>query len=302
MSPDIPPFNHLLVVLECDEDISVPLARAAHLCKIFSAKMTVFISYHRIMLGKTKIDLPDDLCTIVSQQRAAINNTLQNTNSEKYLVDIICSWKQKISLAISGLIANDSFDLVVKTPYQQKDYKKLFRSGLDHYFVSDCPLPLWMIKPRQWDEQLEVLACVDMCDEDFDTHQLNKAILSTSDKLARAMNAQMHVVDCYYGEIGSLRIDYNNKRGFKREASVKQQHIEKLKLYIGEYALADDQLHVEEGIPDNALPNTAAALNAEVSVIGNNEDTNYIDRLFGDTAVALTQAMPCDILVLKPSP
>jgi nucleotide-binding universal stress UspA family protein len=93
---------------------------------------------------------------------------------------------------------------------------------------------------------------------------------------------------------------YNRRRGFKREASIKEKHIEKLKLYIGEYSLAEDNLHFEEGIPDDSLPNKAAALNAEVAVIGNNED-NYMDRLLGDTALALTEAMPCDILVLKPS-
>jgi nucleotide-binding universal stress UspA family protein len=295
------PFKNLLVVLQSDEDISIPLLRAAGLCKIFAAKMTVFVSYHRAMMHKPNADLPDDLCAIVNQQRAMIEDVLQTTQSEDYVNDVICSWKQKTSLAISEFITESSFDLVVKAPYEQGEYTKLFRSGLDHYFVSDCPLPLWMIKPRHWDEQLEVLACVDMCEEDFDTHQMNKAILSTSDMLARAMKAQMHVVDCYYGEIGSLQIDYNNKRGFKRQASLKEQHIEKLKLYISEYSVADDQLHVEEGIPDDALPNTATALNAEVTVIGNNEDTNYIDRLFGDTAVALTKAMPCDILVLKPS-
>lgn len=301
MSSDISPFKHLLVVLESDEDLTVPLTRAALLCKTFSARMTVFVSYHRIMAGKQKSELPDDLLTIVNQQRAAIENSLEGMDSKDVLENLICSWKEKPSLAISALITNSTFDLVLKSPYKQGEYKKLFKSGLDHYFVRDCPLPLWMVKPRQWDDKLEVLACIDMCDEDLNTHQSNKAILATSDALARLLDAQMHVVDCYYGEIGSLRIDYSDKRGFKRQASIKEQHIEKLKLFIGEYALADDQLHVEEGIPDDTLPNTAAALNAEVTVIGNNEDTNYIDRLFGDTAVALTKAMPCDILVLKPS-
>jgi len=297
---DIMPFNHLLVVLESDEDIVVPLARASYLCALFSAKMTVFVSYHNIMQGKKHTDAVDDLGVLVNQQHNAIKETLQKADAGEFLDSIILSWKQKPSLAVSELISEHAFDLILKTPYQQDEFKKLFRSGLDHYFVSKCPIPIWLVKPRLWDNELEVLACLDISDEDFDNQLLNKRILAISDKLASAMDAKMHVIDCYFGEIGSLRIDYNNKRGFKREASIKEQHIEKLKLYIDEYALADDQLHFEKGIPDDTLPDKAAALNAEVTVIGNNEDTNYIDRLFGDTSEALTKAMPCDILVLKP--
>lgn len=300
MKSSITAFTNLLVVIESDEDMSIPLARAANLCALFSSKMTVFVSLHRIMKDSKKSDLADDLFTLVNEQQNGINAQLKKMNSEQYVDKIILSWKQKPSLAITELISTGSFDLVLKTPYQQKDYKRLFRSGLDQYFVGECPLPLWMVKAREWDDSLEVLACVDMCDEDFGNQQLNYKILATSDMLAAALKAQMHVVDCYYGEVGSLRIDYSSKCGFKRQASIKEIHVDKLKHYISEYALVDDQLHFEEGLPDDALPKKAAALNAEVTVIGNNEDTNYIDRLFGDTAGELTKAMPCDILVLKP--
>lgn len=300
MNKHISPFKHILVVLESDEDIGVPLARASRLCKLFSSKITVFVSYHRVMLDKKHRDLPDDLGNMVEQQHSAIKEALQKRHAEEFLDKIILSWKQKTSEAVSELIPSYDFDLIMKTPYQQDGFKKLFINSLDHYFVSNCPLPLWMVKPRLWDNDIEVLACLDICDEAPDNQKLNKRILAISDKLARAMGAKMHVVDCYFGEIGSLRIDYDSELGFKREASIKEIHIERLKLYIGEYALVDDQLHFEEGIPDDTLPNKAAALSAEVTVIGNNEDTKYIDRLFSDTAQILTQSMPCDILVLKP--
>lgn len=300
MSLNIQTFENILVVLEHDEDIAVPLARAARLCKLFTAKMSVFVSFYNAMHGKHPSDLVDDLSVIVAHHQDAIKEELALRSASEFLDNITLSWNQMPSRAVKGIIAKHNFDLVLKTPYKQADFKKLFRSGLDHYFVSECPLPVWMIKPRLWDKDIEVLACVDIGDDDLNNHLLNKKILATSDKLAGAMGAQMHIVDCYYGEIGSLNIDYNSKRGFKREATIREKHVETLKLYISEYSLADDQLHFEEGLPDDALPQKAAAINAEVTVIGNNEDTNYAARLFGDTAVSLTRAMPCDILVLKP--
>jgi universal stress protein E len=300
MQTEHTPFQHVLVVLNYGQEITVPLARASQLCKLFSAKMSVFFSYNHAMFSSKSNDLPDDLGRMIKGQREAILAVLEEAGDHVAVEELVFSWKHKPSIAVAALIDSTSIDLILKAPHQQKDFRKLFRSGFDRYFVSECPLPLWMVKPRAWDDDIEVLACVNMNGEDFDKHKLNREILSVSDKLSRGMDAAMHVVDCYYGDVGSLRIDYDSRRGFKREASIKEKHIEKLKLYISEYALAEDNLHFEEGIPDDSVPNKAAALNAEVAVIGNNED-NYMDRLLGDTAVALTEAMPCDILVIKPS-
>ncbi|GAC13658.1 universal stress protein [Aliiglaciecola lipolytica] len=300
MNMEITPFDHILVVLQADEDPSIPLARATRLCKAFSGKMTVFVSLHRLFYPKADLAVSDDLHEIVTSQKNTISNTLEKWNASEFVEDIVLSWQQKPSLAIAKFIESKSFNLVLKAPFQQSEFKRLFRSGLDHYFVSDCPLPIWMVKPRLWDKQLEVLACVDISDDDFDNHVLNRKILAVSDKLSQSINAQMHVIDCYDGEIGTMHIDYNNKRGFKREATIQQKHIEKLELYIKEYALSNDVLHSVEGLPDEAVPDKAASLNAEVAVIGNNEDKHFMDKMFGDTAMALAEAMPCDILVLKP--
>ena len=71
---------------------------------------------------------------------------------------------------------------------------------------------------------------------------------------------------------------------------------------LGGYSLPEDVLHFEQGLPDDAIPDRAEKLNAEVAIIGNNEDSNFIDKYLGDTATELTKAMPCDVLVLKADP
>ncbi|MFA3792718.1 hypothetical protein AB6T38_16550 [Aliiglaciecola sp. SL4] len=300
MNMEISPFKHILVVLHANEDPSIPLARATRLCRAYAGKMSVFISLHNLFYPKANFDLADNLQEIVDNQQSTIIDILTSWEATEFVEDIFLSWQQKPSLAIEKLLTQKTFNIILKAPYLQSDFKRLFLSGLDHYFVANCPLPVWMVKPRLWDKQLEVLACVDIKDDDFDNHLLNRKILAISDRLTQAIGAQMHVIDCYDGEIGTLHIDFNKQRGFKREATLKQKHQEKLKLYIQEYSLAEDVLHSVEGIPDEVVPEKAALLNAEVAVIGNNEDKHFFDKMFGDTAMALTESMPCDILVLKP--
>jgi len=297
MKTEIDTFKHILVVLQADEDNMIPLARATRLCRAMSAKMTVFLSCQKRIKDTHQ---EDDLSLLVDELKNIVTVPLEKWDALSFLKDIRLSWQQKPSKAVELFIEKSDIDLILKAPYQQSEFKHLFRSGLDKYFVSNCRLPIWLVKPRLWDGSFEVLSCIDMGDDSYDNHILNRKILATSDKLASDLHAEMHVVDCFYGEVGTMRIDYDNKRGFKREATIEQQHIERLKLYVNEYALSDDVIHFVEGMPDHSIPDKAAEISAEVAVIGNNEDTNYIDKIFGDTAVELAKAMPCDLLILKP--
>jgi universal stress protein E len=297
---DITPFKHIMVVLEYNDGNLAPLARAARLSKAFGSKLTVFISLHGMLNQKQSSGQPDNLSTVVHQLEQEIVQQLTQYDAHEALQEVILSWQLAPIKAIESIIAERDFDLILKSPYEQRDFKRLFRHGLDNYFISSCPIPVWMIKPRVWDDEIEVLACIDVADDGIENHRMNKQILSYTDHLCGVLDAQMHVVDCYYGEIGGMNIDFNNRRGFKHEVSVKQQHKEKLQLFINEYSLAENALHFAEGLPDDALPQEASLLNAELVVIGNNEDSNFFDRTFGDTAVALTKAMPCDILILRP--
>jgi hypothetical protein len=43
-----------------------------------------------------------------------------------------------------------------------------------------------------------------MNDNGYDNHLLNIKILTMSDPLASVLDAEMHVVDCFYGEIGTM--------------------------------------------------------------------------------------------------
>lgn len=191
-------------------------------------------------------------------------------------------------------------EVVFRLESEQRFLTSLFGSSLDHYLVADCAVPVWIVKSRLWDDNIEVLACLDVDDESEVNHKLNVDILQKSELLAKQLQGQLHVIDCFWGEVCSMSFEVDNSGRFKRFASVQTQHQSLIQAYIGEYALAEQSLHIVAGTPDFAIPDTAARLNAELVVIGNNADQGIMDRLFGDTAVNLVNNVDCDILVIKP--
>lgn len=302
MAINIKPFTNILVVLDIHAESDVALARAVKLAQASEGKISVFFSFHNKLDAKHGKGLPDDLAGLVEHFSNRVNNQLAKWNAEALLADIHMSWQHRTSFAIDHLHSEKHFDLIVKAPHPQTKLKSLMHSRLDKYFVSKCPIPVWMVKPRLWDNSVEIMACLDIGDEAYENQTLNRKIMAVGDHLAHRLKGELHVLDCYYGEIGTMHIDFNHQRGFKHEPSLKAQHLERLKDYICGYSLPEDVLHFEEGIPDEAIPDRAEQLNAELAIIGNNEDSNFIDKFLGDTATELTKAMPCDVLVLKPDP
>ena len=293
-------LSKILVVLESDNTDDIALARAIRLTRKSAGQFKVFISLYKKLENLASRGIEDDLSAYLALLEQKVVERVTALGAQDAFLGVIFSWQHKPTLAIEKLASNENYQLIIKSPNQQSDFKQLFRTGPDKYFVSECKVPLWLVKPKLWDDSVEVLACVDMDDDGAENLQTNKAVLTTSKYLSTLLSAEMHVVDCYFGEIGTMTINYNSKRGFKVEPSLQAQHLQKLKVYVQEYGLSDDVLHLEEGVPDEAIPNKASHLSAEVAVIGNNEDTNIVDKLLGDTAIELTKAMPCDILILKP--
>jgi universal stress protein E len=293
-------LSKILVVLESGSDDDIALTRAIRLTRKSAGQFKVFISLYKKLGNIGTSDVEDDLSAYLAQLEQKVIEKVTALGAQEAFLGVVFSWLHKPTVAIEKLLSSDNFQLIIKSPHQQSDFMKLFKTGLDKYFVSECTTSLWLVKPKVWDDSVEVLACVDIGDDSADNLQMNNKVLATSDYLSSVLAAEMHVVDCYYGEIGTMRIDYNNKRGFKVEQSLKEQHLEKLKNYVEKYSLSDDVVHLETGGPDGAIPHTAHRLSAEVAVIGNNEDTNIVDKLLGDTALELSKAMPCDILIVKP--
>jgi universal stress protein E len=190
-------------------------------------------------------------------------------------------------------------DVIFKSNTEYKFLNGIFRSKTERYFVTDCRYPVWIVKPRIWDDEIEVLCCLDIDDKSEINHKLNVDILAVSEQLARLVDGQLHVIDCFFGEVCSMSFAVEESGHFIRTTSVQGQHHALIQSYISGFTLHEQSLHVVSGTPDFAIPDTASRLQAELVVIGNNADHGIMDRLFGDTAANLVNNMSCDVLVIK---
>jgi universal stress protein E len=292
-------FKHILVILNEQLEVDNALAQAVKFAEKNSAQLTIFNTLYKT-IDKPDEKVSDDLSLYVRDKQRIISERYNQLTQQDLSLNIIISWQVPPVKAIDNLINESNIDLIMKSPKPKLYFKDIFSTGLDHFLIRDCSVPIWLVKPRPWDDSIEVLACLDVDDESASNKTLNYQILETGIDIAALYEAELHLVDCYYGERASMSIDYDSKTGFRQIKSVKQEHQEKLTEYLKDFQSREYTMHIIEGIPDDSIPKKAKNLNAELTIIGNNKDSNIIDRTFGDTAKQLSDNMPCDILILKP--
>lgn len=288
-------FKTSLAVIGSDDDIDMVMNRAVRVAQRSAGKITILMSYYKQLddISEETID------QYIQEKKQKVEDKITLLDGSALIDEIVFSWKKPTWEVATELLNKQHFGVIFKSPEPHHMFKDLFSNNLDNVFINQCSTPVWLIKPKPWVADCEILACIDVANNSAKHQSLNHQIMAVSDSIAQLFSAQLHVIDCYYGEIGSMRIDYNAKTGFKREASLKEQHQEMVKPFIQDYCVADDALHFLEGIPDDAIPDTALELCAELTVIGDT-GSSFSERLFGDTALRLSGKMPCDILILKP--
>lgn len=286
-------FQHLLVILDNQADESLVLRRALNLAQQYQSKVSLFCSmYHSRSVAN------------ISEQAAQYQQKLQQLVQDKSLAQCpaieIC-WQQPARKKIEQLLADNDVSLIIKHLQPKRSLLSWLVPDLEHYFISDCTLPVWLVKQDCADTELSILACLDLEQSTAQQHNLNHDILSIGEQIVQQNNQQLHVLNCYQADDYSMSLPYNSKHGFAPLPDVQQQHAAKLTPYIEAHHLQADVIHLSEGLPDNEVPKAVESFQCQLAIIGNSHQHDLSSVMFGDTAHYLSRHTPCDVLIVKTS-
>lgn len=294
-------FNHLLVVLPHHSENNLALSRAIMLAEQHQSKITVFTSFYK-QLQSTHYDsgaAEDDLAEFVKQQQQHIRQLVIDLTTSDIEPEIVISWRENEKRAIARLIQQSDISMIINQQQSRRGLLSLFSTGLEHYLISDCELPVWQVKPGTDGAEMNILACLDVDNQPGDL-TLNHAILDIGNELSCHAAQELHIINCYCSENFSMSLPYSDSSGFAPLPDIAQQHSDKLQSYILRHKLPPHCVHLNEGLPDDEIPGTVQRLHSRLAIIGNSHMHEISSALLGDTAHYLSEHMPCDVLVVKP--
>ncbi|AYM86354.1 universal stress protein UspE [Pseudoalteromonas agarivorans] len=295
-------IKRILAVIDPTKDDHHGLARSIDLAKKSGASITAFMTVY---------DFSYEMTTMLSfEEREAMRKAVIN-DRELWLKDIISTypdvnittqvvWHNRPFEAIINTVIEQEYDLVVKSTHQHGALKSVIFTPTDWHLVRKCPTPVLFVKEMAWPEQGNILAAVNAVSENDEHVALNKRIIKDAQFLCELANAKLNLVNAYPATPINIAIEIPEFNPGLYNESVKKHHIESTNELAKTFRLTNEQCFIEEGLPEDVIPDVANRLNSELVVIGTVGRTGLSAALVGNTAEHVIDSLDCDVLALKP--
>ena len=309
-------FKNILCVISRQVDYGQALERAVNLAQTNQARLKAVVVTERVSIG---MGMPEGGPVSEQLQSAMVHNCEETVKS------LVEPYQDQIDIDIGVLtgtpflevireVLRHKHDLVVKTAENPEWLDRLFGSD-DMHLLRKCPCPIWLLKPGAPTRFRNILATVDVDDDqhpvEFEVQQaLNDQVLQLSTSLAATEQADLCVGHAWEAiDADSLRgrllssLDAHLNR-FNQ--SVRQHRLENLNLLLGRLKPALRPKHLEiqtrlvEGSPRVAIPAMASAIKADLVVMGTVARTGIPGFIVGNTAEMILSQISCAVLAVKP--
>ncbi|ABV86211.1 universal stress protein [Shewanella pealeana] len=288
-------YHHTLTVIDNDSPAQFALHKALQLAKKTHSKVTAL-----------KIDHPNG--NLLTRLGLIPNNALDPMLFVKKLlakyqrqgveVEIKNIEKTKDHVALIKETKAGNYDLIMINNQHRSAILNEFIPSCEAHLLRDCELPIMIVGNKSWQRHGHILTALETSNSQIEHSKLNQCLLDDSQQLASLLDNDIHLVNCYQTENWSMSVE--RRKDLITDEEQKKQHWARLLNSAKSYHLADDHLHLEQGLPDHVIPSVANQCDANLLIIGAGEHHGVISDLKGHTSCAIVDELKCDILAIKP--
>jgi universal stress protein E len=205
--------------------------------------------------------------------------------------------------AVVSWMRNSPADLVVKDTHHHSFAKRALGLNTDWHLIRTCPAPLLLTKPAIWGSPPVLMAAVDPGHVNDRSGILDHRILDVTTTLAKCSSALVHAAHAYFpsplaaAAVAGIPMAGASPHTLATDLSVR---ISQVRTLGDEFAIAPQNLHVETAMAAEYLPRMAGECRADIVVMGAISRSSLGSLFIGSTAERVLEALPCDVLVVKP--
>lgn len=288
-------MNKILVVADLIEHTPVAIRRACELAKTYAAQLHVVhfchVSLHHEHEGGQQIR-ERVIHFVEAQAKKLLGECVQE--GVQYTDEVV--WAKHIDAWVCDYVMAEKPCLVIKTGHRSETS---FYTPTDWRILRECQAPVMIVAEEGGSSKRgNILAAIDLESTNPEKLSLNKRILDEAKRLADDYQAQLHV--CYTATVPPVLLELGIKSLADVESKAKASLKADVTLIADEYAIAEGQIHVQAGMPEQVIPYLAAEHAANVVVMGTVGRSGVTGMLFGNTAEKVIAALHADVLALKP--
>ncbi|MCI0996803.1 universal stress protein [Pseudomonas corrugata] len=212
-------------------------------------------------------------------------------------------WAKPSPAHVLAYVNDFRADLVVKDAQHVSALDRTFHQPLDWLLLRDCTACLHLVTNARHPKPLKVLAAVDLSHLEELTYGLNERVLEFASTLARACDAQLHLLNVSnWSVMGDppMSVPTLSLENTLSDA-VNDAQAEAFDALAERYGIDWAHQHVLTGIPHKVISLFARQNAFDVVVLG----TAYRDgpdRMMGSTAESVLNRTSCSLMIVKPLP
>ncbi len=299
--------KRILVAIKDPGARTLPAVRkAAQLARAFGAELELFHSLSQTILidalQARHIDLQDYEREQVERTVARLETIAVRLRRHRIEVRVSAAWDHPPSEAIVRRVQRHKADLVVVERHAGRHLAGWMLNYTDWDLLRLAPCPVLIVKtPRPYHRPI-VMAAVDPLHRHAKPVRLDAEILKTAGALRTALRGSLHVVHVFPPVVavnpgwGTGPIVMPGGNGGAAESQARAA----LDAELERLPLPPHKVTVLAGAPRETIPAMAISLRAAVVVMGAVSRSGLKRLLIGNTAEAVLDALPCDVLIIKP--
>lgn len=237
---------------------------------------------------------------VIDQRLAWIQDLLAAYSHLQLSIDTQVIWHNRPFESIINHAIAGHYDLIVKGTHAHDKLKAVIFTPTDWHLMRKAPVPVLMVKERDWPAAGKILCAVNVATEDTDHQMLNGKIIEHAKDLALKFAAEVHLVNGYPGTPVNLAIELPDFDAQTYNNTIRIQHEDRVSYLANAYGIDSNHCHVKEGLPEDVIPDLAAQLDAELVILGTVGRTGFSAALIGNTAEHVIDSINCDLLAIKP--
>lgn len=297
-------YKKILVVINPTVDHQAALARAVELATKSQASITAFLSIYDFSYEMTSILSSQEREAmrqgVIDQRSAWLDTAIAEFKQAGVTIDTKVIWHNRPFESVINFALQGQYDLIVKSTHEHGKLKAVIFTPTDWHLMRKAPMPVLMVKEHDWPVAGKILCAINVASEDKEHHIFNGKIINHAKALARKFAAEVHLVNGYPGTPVNLAIELPDFDAAAYNNTIKLQHEQRVQYLASAYDIPLECCHVEEGLPEDVIPDVADRIDAELVILGTVGRTGFSAALIGNTAEHVIDSIRCDLLAIKP--
>ena len=295
-------IEKILVVIDANEDYSdapdglpMELRKALRFVddkdageiKLLSVGYQKYLHHHFHSIGYDYTSMRKEY---MEKLKANMDVLVTKLSADGYKISCEVGWHHPRYEAIVDAAQEFGADLVVQ---HCRAYATIEHFHLTHdswNLVKHCPLPLLLVKDKDWGELVTFSAAVDPMHAHGKPTGLDTLILDLASSAAKQVSGDLHVIHAYA----------ESARPFASAGKIKEEHETAFNELLSNYDFAEDKVHFIDETPVFALHDYSEKLDSDVVVMGVISRSRLQEALIGSTAEQVLDYVKTDVFIIKP--